>query len=221
MIDRHYGHLARDGRRALRTRIEMKGTPVPSGRTPSASVVKLGGVDGAVDRVEGCGGGWSRCCRRWSGGFATRAGRGCPKGRPYREFCLCCIRGSFGGICPWSSASARARPATAAWTSDRRRACERLRPRKRPELVTADGGYDHDSYRRQLSQRGSRRRSPAARQSTAPAWAVLAAYVERTFAWVHHLKRLLDRYDRRHEIHEAFLAFGGYLVCFRRLRRCS
>jgi len=90
-----------------------------------------------------------------------------------------------------------------------------------PELVTADGGYDHDSYRRQLSQRGSRRRSPAARQSTAPAWAVLGAYVERTFAWLHHLKRLLVRYDRRHDIHEAFLAFGGYLVCVRRLRQCS
>src|SRR5207249_6785425 len=29
--------------------------------------------------------------------------------------------------------------------------------------------------------------------------------VERTFAWLHHLKRLLARYDRRHEIHEAFL----------------
>jgi Transposase DDE domain len=43
--------------------------------------------------------------------------------------------------------------------------------------------------------------------------------VERTFAWLHHFKRLLVRYDRRAEIHEAFLALGCCLVCFRRLAR--
>ena len=42
--------------------------------------------------------------------------------------------------------------------------------------------------------------------------------VERTFAWLHHCKRLLVRYDRRHEIHEAFLALACCLVCFRRLQ---
>ena len=42
--------------------------------------------------------------------------------------------------------------------------------------------------------------------------------VERTFAHLHHFKRLLVRYDRRAEIHEAFLAIGCCLVCFRRLR---
>jgi transposase len=42
--------------------------------------------------------------------------------------------------------------------------------------------------------------------------------VELTFAWLHHFKRLLVRYDRRHEIHEAFLALGCCLVWSRRLR---
>jgi transposase len=42
--------------------------------------------------------------------------------------------------------------------------------------------------------------------------------VECTFAWLHHFKRLLVRYDRRHEIHEAFLAIDCCLVCFRRLQ---
>ena len=42
--------------------------------------------------------------------------------------------------------------------------------------------------------------------------------VERTFAWLHQSKRLLVRYDRRHEIHEAFLAIACCLVCFRRLQ---
>ena len=43
--------------------------------------------------------------------------------------------------------------------------------------------------------------------------------VERTFAWLHQFKRLLVRYDRRAEIHEAFLAIGCCLVCFRRLQK--
>jgi hypothetical protein len=45
--------------------------------------------------------------------------------------------------------------------------------------------------------------------------------VERTFAWLHQFKRLLIRYDRRGDIHEAFLALGCRLVCHRRLRGAS
>ena len=43
--------------------------------------------------------------------------------------------------------------------------------------------------------------------------------VEGTLAWLHQFKRLLVRYDRRADIHEAFLALGCCLVCFRRLQR--
>jgi transposase len=98
---------------------------------------------------------------------------------------------------------------------------ERLGTRKRPERVTADGGYHHDSYRRQLSQRGitpeiARRQTEHGSGLGRARWVV-----ERTFAWLHHLKRLLVRYDRRHDIHEAFVALGCCLVCFRRLRQCS
>jgi hypothetical protein len=39
----------------------------------------------------------------------------------------------------------------------------------------------------------------------------------RLSAWLHQLKRLLVRYDRRAEIHEAFLAIGCCLVYFRGL----
>jgi hypothetical protein len=42
--------------------------------------------------------------------------------------------------------------------------------------------------------------------------------IESTFAWLYHFKQLLVRYDLRHDIHEAFLALGCCLVCFRRLR---
>jgi transposase len=93
------------------------------------------------------------------------------------------------------------------------------RPRRRPERVTADRGYDFKSRRRELRQR--RIRPEIARRGTDHG-SGLGRYrwvVERTFAWLHQFKRLLVRYDRRAEIHEAFLAIGCCLVCFRRLQK--
>ena len=43
--------------------------------------------------------------------------------------------------------------------------------------------------------------------------------VERTFAWLHQFKRLLVRYERRADMHEAMLALGCCLICFRRLTK--
>jgi transposase len=92
------------------------------------------------------------------------------------------------------------------------------RPRQRPSRVTADRGYDHNKYRRELRRRGIR--SEIARRQTDHCSRLgrVRWVVERTFAWLHQLKRLLVRYDRRHEIHEAFLALACCLVCFRRLQ---
>jgi transposase len=91
------------------------------------------------------------------------------------------------------------------------------RPRRRPERLTADRAYDHDKYRRELSQRRIRPEI-ARRQSEHGSGLGRARWVvERTFAWLHHFKRLLVRFDRRSEIHEAFLALACCLVCYRRL----
>jgi transposase len=97
----------------------------------------------------------------------------------------------------------------------------RGRPRRRPDKLIADRGYDHDKYRRQLRQRGIK--PVIARRQTGHG-SGLGRYrwvVERSFAWLHHFKRLLVRYDRRADIHEAFLALGCCLVCFRRLRNSN
>jgi len=92
------------------------------------------------------------------------------------------------------------------------------RPRRKPERVTADRGYDLDKYRREL--RARRIKPEIARRQTEHGSGLGRArwVVERTFAWLHNYKRLLVRYDRRHEIHEAFLALACCLVCFRRLQ---
>ena len=85
--------------------------------------------------------------------------------------------------------------------------------------MTADRGYDHDKYRRLLWQRQikpeiARRQTEHGSGIGRHRWVV-----ERTFAWLHQYKRLLVRYDRRAEIHEAFLALGCCLVCLKRLQR--
>jgi transposase len=95
---------------------------------------------------------------------------------------------------------------------------KRGRPRRRPDRLTADRGYDHNKYRRLLRERGikpeiARRNSGHGSGLGRHRWVV-----ERTFAWLHQFKRLLVRYDRRHDIHEAFLALACCLVCFRRLQ---
>ena len=92
------------------------------------------------------------------------------------------------------------------------------RPRRRPERVTADRGYDSNALRDQLRERGIEPEIANRYLGHGSGLGRARWVVERTFAWLHHLKRLLVRYDRRHEIHEAFLAIGCCLVCFKRLQ---
>jgi transposase len=39
--------------------------------------------------------------------------------------------------------------------------------------------------------------------------------VERTFAWLNQFRRLRVRYEKRDDIHEAFLSLGCALICWR------
>jgi transposase len=42
--------------------------------------------------------------------------------------------------------------------------------------------------------------------------------VERTFAWLNQFRRLPVRYEKRADIHEAFLFLGCALICWRFVR---
>jgi transposase len=91
------------------------------------------------------------------------------------------------------------------------------RPRKRAERLLADRGYDHDKYRRALRQRGVK--PVIARRSTEHGSGLGRErwVVERTFAWLHNFRRLRTRYERRAELHLAFMQLGCAVVCQRRL----
>lgn len=91
------------------------------------------------------------------------------------------------------------------------------RPRQRAERVLADRGYDHDKYRRELWKRGvkpviARRNTEHGSGLGRERWVV-----ERTFAWLHNLRRLRIRYERDPSLHIAFMLLGCAVVCQRKL----
>ncbi|WP_443062583.1 hypothetical protein [Streptomyces sp. NBC_00390] len=43
--------------------------------------------------------------------------------------------------------------------------------------------------------------------------------VEQTFALLHHFKRLAIRWERRTELHDAFISLACSLICWRRLNK--
>ncbi len=95
----------------------------------------------------------------------------------------------------------------------------RGRPRRRPKEIFADRAYDHDKYRRVVRRKGIRPR--IARRGT-PHGSGLGVYrwvIERTIAWYHGMKRLRIRWERRDDIHEAFLSLATCIVTYRHVVR--
>nr|WP_254397904.1 IS5 family transposase [Streptomyces sp. AC558_RSS880] len=93
------------------------------------------------------------------------------------------------------------------------------RPRRRPDMLFADRGYDHDKYRRLLRQRGIR---PVIAERGQPHGTGLGTFrwvVERTISWLHGFRRLRIRWERRDDIHEAFLGLAVCLITHRHVQR--
>ncbi|MGW5782113.1 IS5 family transposase [Streptomyces sp. NPDC003863] len=93
------------------------------------------------------------------------------------------------------------------------------RPRRRPDMLLADRGYDHDKYRRLVWARGIK---PVIARRGVPHGSGLGIYrwvVERTIAWLHGFRRLRVRWERRDDIHEAFLGLATCLITHRHVQR--
>ena len=91
------------------------------------------------------------------------------------------------------------------------------RPRKRPKKLHADKAYDFPRCREALRSRGitrgitpriARRGIDSSERLGRHRWVV-----ERTLAWLAKYRRLTIRYERRDDIHEAFLHPGCSLIC--------
>lgn len=94
---------------------------------------------------------------------------------------------------------------------------KRGRPRRRPDQVLGDRGYDSEPHRKQL--RSVRIKALTAKRLSGHGSGLGAQrwVVERTLAWLHQFRRLRVRYERRADIHEAFVSIGCSLICLRRL----
>ncbi|MBY8851854.1 IS5 family transposase, partial [Saccharothrix sp. MB29] len=95
----------------------------------------------------------------------------------------------------------------------------RGRPRRRPKTVYADRGYDHDNYRRRLCARGIMPRIARRGEPHGSGLGTVRWVVERTIAWYHGMKRLRIRWERRDDIHEAFLGLATCIICYRHVRQ--
>jgi transposase len=89
----------------------------------------------------------------------------------------------------------------------------------RPKALLADRAYDSRKHRQALRERGitpriAKRNTPNGSGLGKERWVI-----ERTISWLHQHRRLDHRYDRRADIHEAFLTIGAALICHQQLQR--
>jgi transposase len=93
------------------------------------------------------------------------------------------------------------------------------RPRRRPAKLHADKAYDARARRAALRRRHI---TPRIARRGIESSAKLGRYrwvVERDFAWLHRNRRLLVRYEREPDLHDALLHLGCALICWQLLTR--
>jgi transposase len=91
------------------------------------------------------------------------------------------------------------------------------RRRKRPAKLHADKAYDIPRCRQALRRRHiqvriARKGIDSSQRLGRHRWVI-----ERTLAWLNRCRRLTIRYERRADIHQAFLTLGCCLICFNAL----
>jgi transposase len=93
------------------------------------------------------------------------------------------------------------------------------RPRNRPKKLHADKGYDSKRCREALRKRGIKARIGRRGIDSSERLGRHRWVVERTLAWLNRYRRLKVRYERRADVHQAFLELGCALICWSRAQR--
>ena len=91
------------------------------------------------------------------------------------------------------------------------------RPRQRPDEVYADRAYDSESHREHLRKRHIKPHLARRNEEHGSGLGVFRWVSERALSWLHGFRRLRTRYDRRDDIHEAFVTLAECLIHFRTL----
>jgi len=99
------------------------------------------------------------------------------------------------------------------------------RPRKRPDRLIADKGYDSDPLRKDLKKRGidlivphrSNRKKPKLQDGRKLRRYKRRWKVERTFAWIGNFRRLVVRYEKLITVYSAFFHIACIIITLRHL----
>ncbi len=99
----------------------------------------------------------------------------------------------------------------------------RGRPRRNPDRIVADKGYDSDPLRERLAGRGIELICPYRKKNQKRKYhdgRKLRRYkrrwkVERTFAWLQNFRRLVVRWDRKLTIYQGFFHLACHLITLR------
>ena len=96
----------------------------------------------------------------------------------------------------------------------------RGRPRRRPDEVLADRAYDaEEKIRKPLRKRGITPRIAKRNTEHGSGLGRFRYVVEAAFDWLFNQRRLRVRYEKRDDIHLAFLIIGCFLICWRRIKQ--
>lgn len=87
------------------------------------------------------------------------------------------------------------------------------RPRRKPDALQGDLAYDSEPHREGLRQLGVEPILPEKGIDEQEGLGETRWPVERTLAWLHQNRRLRIRYERRPDIHQAFLTLACIKIC--------
>jgi transposase len=93
------------------------------------------------------------------------------------------------------------------------------RPRRRPDKLHADKGYDYRKCRDACRRRGIQHRIARRGIESTERLGRYRWVIERTLAWLARFRRLTIRYERLPAMHRAFLHLGCALVCLKFLQQ--
>jgi transposase len=88
------------------------------------------------------------------------------------------------------------------------------RPKQKPDTLVADKAFDCEALRWVLRWLGIEPRIPK-RGDDERGLGKFRWFIERTLSWLHQFRRLRIRWDRKPEIHQAFLSLAAAVICYR------
>ena len=95
------------------------------------------------------------------------------------------------------------------------------RPRKRPDSVQGDRGYDSEPHRKVIRKKGIIPILAKRRTGNGSGLGIYRWVIERSLSWLHQNRRLRIRYERRDDIHQALLVISCIKICWNHLANIS